>query len=87
MGLQFLSPSSSTFSVIERSLRHYSHEIQEQQLFSYSKPGTGSEDLRKAERCRLDNMDAPTIQPKFLSTHDELGLVAVGFSGGQVHYG
>ena len=32
----------------------------------------------------LGTMDAPTIQPKFLSKHDELGLVAVGFSGGQV---
>jgi len=31
-----------------------------------------------------DVMDAPTIQPKFLSKHDELGLIAVGFSGGQV---
>lgn len=29
-------------------------------------------------------MDAPTIQPKFLSRGNELGLVAVGFSGGQV---
>ncbi|EME80871.1 uncharacterized protein MYCFIDRAFT_72667 [Pseudocercospora fijiensis CIRAD86] len=28
-------------------------------------------------------MDAPTIQPKFLSKPNELGLVAVGFSGGQ----
>ncbi|KAK4545059.1 hypothetical protein LTR36_003610 [Oleoguttula mirabilis] len=28
-------------------------------------------------------MDAPTIQPKFLSNGNELGLVAVGFSGGQ----
>ncbi|TKA39640.1 hypothetical protein B0A55_13450, partial [Friedmanniomyces simplex] len=31
-------------------------------------------------RCR---MDAPTIQPKFLKNHNDLGLVAVGFSGGQ----
>lgn len=30
------------------------------------------------------NMDSPTIQPKFLPKPDELGLVAVGFSGGQV---
>lgn len=30
------------------------------------------------------NMDAPTIRPKFLPKPDELGLVAVGFSGGQV---
>lgn len=28
-------------------------------------------------------MDAPTIQPKFLPQRNELGLVAVGFSGGQ----
>jgi hypothetical protein len=28
-------------------------------------------------------MDAPTIQPKFLAKGNELGLVAVGFSGGQ----
>ncbi|KAF2152475.1 Ureohydrolase [Myriangium duriaei CBS 260.36] len=28
-------------------------------------------------------MDAPTIRSKFLPTNDELGLVAVGFSGGQ----
>ncbi|GAB7360858.1 hypothetical protein MBLNU230_g0844t1 [Neophaeotheca triangularis] len=28
-------------------------------------------------------MDASTIKPKFLSNSDELGLVAVGFSGGQ----
>ncbi|GAB7346611.1 hypothetical protein MBLNU459_g1752t1 [Dothideomycetes sp. NU459] len=28
-------------------------------------------------------MDAPTLQPKFLPTSTELGLVAVGFSGGQ----
>jgi len=30
------------------------------------------------------DMDAPTIQPKFLPKRNELGLVAVGFSGGQV---
>ena len=30
------------------------------------------------------NMDAPTITPKFLTKGNELGLVAVGFSGGQV---
>jgi len=29
-------------------------------------------------------MDPPTISPKFLPTQTELGLVAVGFSGGQV---
>ena len=29
-------------------------------------------------------MDAPTIQPKFLKKGNELGIVAVGFSGGQV---
>lgn len=29
-------------------------------------------------------MDPSTIRPKFLPTHDDLGLVAVGFSGGQV---
>lgn len=29
-------------------------------------------------------MDAPTIQPKFLKNASDLGLVAVGFSGGQV---
>lgn len=29
-------------------------------------------------------MDAPTIKPKFISSATELGLVAVGFSGGQV---
>ncbi|PNS20735.1 Arginase [Sphaceloma murrayae] len=28
-------------------------------------------------------MDAPTLRPKFLPSHNELGLVAVGFSGGQ----
>ncbi|TKA73917.1 hypothetical protein B0A55_05049 [Friedmanniomyces simplex] len=28
-------------------------------------------------------MDAPTIQPKFLKNRNDLGLVAVGFSGGQ----
>ncbi|EMC95778.1 hypothetical protein BAUCODRAFT_503751 [Baudoinia panamericana UAMH 10762] len=28
-------------------------------------------------------MDAPTIKSKFLTTNNELGLVAVGFSGGQ----
>ncbi|KAI9658591.1 MAG: Arginase, catabolizes arginine to ornithine and urea [Bathelium mastoideum] len=28
-------------------------------------------------------MDAPTIQPKFLPNSNELGLIAVGFSGGQ----
>jgi hypothetical protein len=27
---------------------------------------------------------APTQQPKFLPSRNELGLVAVGFSGGQV---
>ena len=31
-----------------------------------------------------DIMDAPTIQPKFLAKKNELGIVAVGFSGGQV---
>jgi len=31
-------------------------------------------------------MDAPTIQPKFLANASDLGLVAVGFSGGQVTY-
>lgn len=29
-------------------------------------------------------MDAPTLQPKFLPSRNELGLVAVGFCGGQV---
>ena len=29
-------------------------------------------------------MDAPTIQSKFLKKGNELGIVAVGFSGGQV---
>jgi len=29
-------------------------------------------------------MDAPTIKPKFLPNAHDLGLVAVGFSGGQV---
>ncbi len=29
-------------------------------------------------------MDASTIQPKFLKNHNDLGLIAVGFSGGQV---
>ena len=29
-------------------------------------------------------MDPSTIHSKFLPTNDELGLVAVGFSGGQV---
>lgn len=29
-------------------------------------------------------MDAPTLQPKFLAKGNELGIVAVGFSGGQV---
>jgi arginase len=27
---------------------------------------------------------APTIEPKFLPTRNELGVIAVGFSGGQV---
>lgn len=35
------------------------------------------------ENLRI-NMDAPTIQSKFLPKSNELGLVAVGFSGGQV---
>jgi hypothetical protein len=30
-------------------------------------------------------MDAPTIQPKFLKNGSDLGIVAVGFSGGQVN--
>jgi len=30
---------------------------------------------------------APTLQPKFLPTRDELGVVAVGFSGGQCRPG
>ena len=30
-------------------------------------------------------MDAPTIQPKFLKNVTDLGIVAVGFSGGQVN--
>lgn len=29
-------------------------------------------------------MDPPTIKPKFLPKGNALGLVAVGFSGGQV---
>lgn len=29
-------------------------------------------------------MDAPSLQPKFLPSRSELGLVAVGFNGGQV---
>lgn len=29
-------------------------------------------------------MDAPTLQPKFLKNGSDLGIVAVGFSGGQV---
>jgi hypothetical protein len=29
-------------------------------------------------------MDAPTLQPKFLKNGTDLGIVAVGFSGGQV---
>ncbi len=37
-----------------------------------------------ASRSATASMDAPTIQPKFLPKRDELGLVAVGFSGGQV---
>lgn len=39
----------------------------------------------------MDNMtdpttmtSAPSVQPKFLPTRNELGVVAVGFSGGQV---
>lgn len=32
-------------------------------------------------------MDAPTIQPKFLANGTDIGLVAVGFSGGQVQHG
>ena len=28
---------------------------------------------------------APTLQPKFLPSRDQLGLVSVGFSGGQVY--
>ena len=37
-----------------------------------------------ADSSSSENMDAPTIQPKFLPGRNELGLVAVGFSGGQV---
>ncbi len=29
-------------------------------------------------------MDRPTLRPKFLKNNNELGLIAVGFSGGQV---
>ena len=29
-------------------------------------------------------MDAPTLQPKFLAKGNGIGIVAVGFSGGQV---
>jgi len=32
----------------------------------------------------VTEMDAPTIQPKFLPKLNQLGLIAVGFSGGQV---
>lgn len=38
----------------------------------------------KTTTTNTDDMDHPTIQPKFLSKAEELGLVAVGFSGGQV---
>ena len=31
-----------------------------------------------------DTMDAPTLQPKFLANGNDIGMVAVGFSGGQV---
>lgn len=31
-------------------------------------------------------MDAPTIQPKFLKNGTDLGIVAVGFSGGQASH-
>lgn len=35
-------------------------------------------------RYSSSTMDAPTIQPKFLKNGTDLGIVAVGFSGGQV---
>jgi hypothetical protein len=44
----------------------------------------------RANRLQCDSttkMDAPTIQPKFLKNRNDLGLVAVGFSGGQVSAG
>ncbi|RMX77605.1 hypothetical protein D0869_09753 [Hortaea werneckii] len=31
----------------------------------------------------VDTMDAPTLQPKFLANGNDIGMVAVGFSGGQ----
>lgn len=37
-------------------------------------------------RTSNGKMDAPTIQPKFLANASDLGLVAVGFSGGQVRH-
>lgn len=38
----------------------------------------------RTEHKRTDIMDAPTLQPKFLANGTDMGLVAVGFSGGQV---
>ncbi len=38
----------------------------------------------KFDSSSSSDMDAPTIQSKFLAKNNELGIVAVGFSGGQV---
>lgn len=53
------------------------HAVTQYRTSSFSYPSGRTGDVRI-------NMDAPTIQPKFLPKHNELGLVAVGFSGGQV---
>lgn len=42
------------------------------------------EDVLSIDTEYSTTMDAPTIRPKFLKNGHELGLVAVGFSGGQV---
>lgn len=53
------------------------HTVTQYRASSFSNAGGRHGDVRI-------NMDAPTIQPKFLPKRNELGLVAVGFSGGQV---
>lgn len=42
------------------------------------------DDSTSFDTTSKDIMDAPTIRPKFLKNGNDLGLVAVGFSGGQV---
>lgn len=42
-------------------------------------------DVKGTNRCySVAVMQASTIRSKFLESNDDLGLVAVGFSGGQV---